>query len=97
MNTLLPAFSGYGIELEYMIVDRKSLSIMPIADKLLHKLSGKYVSEVAHGRLAWSNEIVLHLIELKNSNPEPVIESLPLYSRAKFDASMVSLNFWAQG
>ena len=77
MNTLLPAFSGYGIELEYMIVDRKSLSIMPIADKLLHKLSGKYVSEVAHGRLAWSNEIVLHLIELKNSNPEPVIESLP--------------------
>ncbi len=77
MNAPLPAFTGYGIELEYMIVDRKNLSIMPIADKLLHKLSGKYVSEVTHGRLAWSNEIVLHLIELKNLNPEPAIESLP--------------------
>jgi gamma-glutamyl:cysteine ligase YbdK (ATP-grasp superfamily) len=73
----LPAFSGYGIELEYMIVDREHLSIRPIADKLLHQLSGEYASEVEHGRLAWSNEIVLHLIELKNAHPEPVIESLP--------------------
>ena len=77
MNTVLSAFSGYGIELEYMIVDRKNLSIMPVADKLLHKLSGEYVSEVKCGRLAWSNEIVLRLIELRNDNPETIIESLP--------------------
>ncbi len=72
----LPAFSGYGIELEYMIVDRENLSIRPIADELLHQLSGEYVSEIGHGRLAWTNEIVLHLLELKNAHPEPVIESL---------------------
>ncbi len=78
MKAMLPAFSGYGIELEYMIVDRQSLSILPIADEVLHKLSGKYVSEVECGRLAWSNEFVLHLLELKNADPEQNIESLPV-------------------
>ena len=76
VKAMLPAFSGYGIELEYMIVDRESLSVLPIADEVLHKLSGKYVSEVECGRLAWSNELVLHLLELKNAEPEPDIESL---------------------
>ena len=32
----LHAFGGYGIELEYMIVGRDSLSVLPIADRLLH-------------------------------------------------------------
>ncbi|MDV6345622.1 glutamate-cysteine ligase family protein [Nitrosomonas sp. Is37] len=77
MKAVLPAFSGYGIELEYMIVDRESLSILPIADELLHMLAGEYVTEVECGRLAWSNELVLHLLELKNTHPEPNIESLP--------------------
>lgn len=77
VKRVLPAFSGYGIELEYMIVDREHLSILPIADKLLHILSGEDVSEVECGQIAWSNEIVLHQIELKNAHPEPVIESLP--------------------
>jgi hypothetical protein len=40
MSSALPAFSGYGIELEYAIVDRDTLSVMPIADEFLHKLSG---------------------------------------------------------
>lgn len=77
MKTALPAFSAYGIELEYMIVDRNTLSVLPIADKLLYSLAGDYVSEVNCNRLAWSNELVLHLIELKNLNPESHIESLP--------------------
>ncbi len=77
MKTPLSAFSGYGIELEYMIVDRNTLSVLPIADQLLHSLSGQWVSEVRSGKLAWSNEIVLHLIELKNANPESRLESLP--------------------
>ena len=34
MSLTLPAFSGYGIELEYMIVDRRTLSILPIAEKV---------------------------------------------------------------
>lgn len=88
MKAKLPAFSGYGIELEYMIIDRDSLSILPIADELLHKLAGEYVAEVECGRLAWSNEIVLHQIELKIAHPEPDIESLP----ALFQSEILRIN-----
>ncbi|MCB1977568.1 MAG: glutamate--cysteine ligase [Nitrosomonas sp.] len=77
MKTPLSAFSGYGIELEYMIVDRDTLSVLPVADQLLHSLSGQWISEVKSDKLAWSNEIVLHLIELKNANPEFCLEILP--------------------
>lgn len=76
MSTVLTAFSGCGIELEYMIVDRHTLAVLPVADELLHKLAGEYVCEVSQGALAWSNEVVLHLLELKNSNPDTAMESL---------------------
>jgi len=72
----LPAFAGYGIELEYIIVDRKTLSVVPIADELLRKLTGTFASEARHGQLGWSNELVLHLLELKNIDPQPDISSL---------------------
>jgi carboxylate-amine ligase len=77
MRSVLSAFSGYGVELEYMIVDRKTLSILPIADKVLHRLSGTYASEYQSGELAWTNELVLHLLELKNVEPKPNIDVLP--------------------
>ncbi len=31
----LHLFGGFGIELEYMIVDRETLSVLPVADRLL--------------------------------------------------------------
>lgn len=74
--TPLSAFSGYGIELEYMIVDSDRLSVIPIADKLLRKASGSDGAEVKAGRFAWSNELVLHLIELKNAAPQARLEGL---------------------
>jgi glutamate---cysteine ligase / carboxylate-amine ligase len=73
----LHAFTAYGIELEYMIVDRRTLSVLPVADELLQRGAGKYVSDVERGKFGWSNEIVLHLIELKNTRPDPVLETLP--------------------
>ncbi|MFU8877941.1 MAG: hypothetical protein ACNA7E_07345, partial [Wenzhouxiangellaceae bacterium] len=63
------AFTGYGIELEYMIVDRKTLAVRPIADKLLLDEAGNVANEVAHGELAWSNELVAHVVELKTNGP----------------------------
>ena len=57
MSTPLHAFAGYGIELEYMIVDRDSLSVLPIADELLHSMAGTRVSEFVDGELALSNEL----------------------------------------
>ena len=72
----LHAFAGYGIELEYMIVDRQTLSVMPVADVLLRVASGSNGLDVDRGRFGWSNEIVLHLVELKNIRPEPTLEFL---------------------
>lgn len=67
----LHAFAGYGIELEYMIVDRQTLAVMPIADRLLRD-----VAEVERGKFGWSNEIVLHLVEIKNARPDPSLTPL---------------------
>ncbi|HYD94906.1 MAG TPA: glutamate-cysteine ligase family protein [Noviherbaspirillum sp.] len=74
---LLHAFMGYGIELEYMIVDRDSLSVLPVADKLLQEASGHAGGEVARGRFGWSNELVMHVVEVKNLRPTTSLSLLP--------------------
>lgn len=72
----LTAFSGYGIELEYMIVDRDSLAVLPIADELFRKAVGAWTADVDRGRFAWSNELALHLVEIKNPAPEARLNGL---------------------
>jgi carboxylate-amine ligase len=72
----LHAFAGYGIELEFMIVDRQTLAVMPIADSLLFAAAGGETSDINRGHFGWSNEIVLHLIEIKNIQPDPALEPL---------------------
>jgi gamma-glutamyl:cysteine ligase YbdK (ATP-grasp superfamily) len=67
----LRLFEAVGIELEYMIVDRESLAVRPLADRLLGA-----ESEVVRGPLAWSNELALHLIELKTNGPAPALGGL---------------------
>ncbi len=62
----LHLFEGFGIELEYMIVDSETLNVRAISDKLLQKAAGKIVNEVSRGGIAWSNELVLHVIEFKS-------------------------------
>jgi gamma-glutamyl:cysteine ligase YbdK (ATP-grasp superfamily) len=66
----LHLFQGFGIELEYMIVDKSTLAIQPIADELLKQELGTYGSEFENGLVTWSNEIVLHVMELKSTKPE---------------------------
>ena len=63
MPAALPAFSAYGIELEYMLVDRDTLNIRSIADKLLADLPR------SSGLVDCSNELVNHVIEIKNPVP----------------------------
>jgi len=65
----LGLFEGFGIEIEYMIVDTETLSVRPIADELLKAVAGSYEMEVDRGALCWSNELALHLIELKTNGP----------------------------
>jgi carboxylate-amine ligase len=63
-------FQAYGIELEYMIVDRDTLRIKPIADELIKAETGNYVNDVVNDSVTWSNELVLHVLELKSTRPE---------------------------
>lgn len=72
----LRLFEGFGVELEYMIVDAKTLSVHPVADELLKAVAGDYVSDVEFGDLAWSNELVCHVIEFKTLEPARSLEGL---------------------
>jgi len=65
----LGLFEGYGIEIAYMIVDSEELTVRPISDELLKAVAGSYQMEVDRGDLCWSNELALHLIELKTNGP----------------------------
>jgi carboxylate-amine ligase len=69
MKTPFALFECYGIELEYMIVSRDDLRVLPICDQLLHAVCGAYESEVEMQQLSWSNELVLHVVELKTNGP----------------------------
>ncbi len=68
----LGLFDGYGIELEYMIADRKTLKVRPIADLLLTDKAGELTTDIENGDIDWSNELTAHLIELKCH--EPVVD-----------------------
>jgi carboxylate-amine ligase len=62
--------------LEYMLVDRQSLDVRAIADTILPKAqqAAKASSDVTdiHGAINWSNELALHVIEIKNLRPGPL-------------------------
>ncbi len=73
----LPIFSAYGIELEYMMVDSDTLNPIPVSDKIIKEVAGEYVNEVEQGEIAWSNEVVLHVIELKTNGPVADFDRLP--------------------
>ncbi|MBS1558204.1 MAG: glutamate--cysteine ligase [Bacteroidetes bacterium] len=70
MSQRLHLFQGYGIELEYMVVDQTTLAIKPIVDELLKQELGTIGSDFENGMVTWSNELVLHVIELKSTRPE---------------------------
>jgi gamma-glutamyl:cysteine ligase YbdK (ATP-grasp superfamily) len=75
-DTPLHLFDAMGIELEYMIVDRRDLCVRPVADRVLMAVAGDIVSEIELGPLAWSNELVLHVIELKTNGPVHTLAGL---------------------
>jgi carboxylate-amine ligase len=62
-------FQAFGVELEYMIVDSDTLQVRPVADKLLKHELGYYGADCVRGPVTWSNEMVLHVVELKTSQP----------------------------
>ena len=75
--TDLHLFEGFGVELEYMLVDQQSLNVRPMADQVMYQLTGEYSSEFELGDVAWSNELALHVIELKTNGPAGSLTPLP--------------------
>ena len=76
-------FEVTGIELEYMIVDRETLAPRPIADRLLGP-----DGELDLGPISCSNEIVLHVLELKTNGPVRALAGVA----EQFQASVRELN-----
>lgn len=67
-----PIFSVVGIEIEYMLVDKNTLDVQPKSDLILSGLAGQLVNEIQLGDIAISNELVMHVLELKNNGPKPI-------------------------
>jgi len=72
----LHLFEGFGVEMEYMIVNKESLDVLPVSDALLQRSAGKTVNEVSRYGMAWSNELVLHVIEIKTDGPAASLQGL---------------------
>ncbi len=85
-------FAVYGIELEYMIVDRRTLDVRPVCDALFRAACGQNVSDVEpdgkDGIISWSNELALHVVELKASRPVSSLSGLA----AKFQDHVTRVN-----
>lgn len=62
-------FEAFGVELEYMIVDARSHDVLPITDELIRAECGCVQSEIERGSISWSNELALHVLELKTTRP----------------------------
>jgi len=73
----LHLFQAFGVELEYMLVNRDSLDVLPAADSLLSAQAGE-LSGDAEGLegIDWSNELVLHVLEFKTAGPAPALTGL---------------------
>ena len=76
MKRKLHLFEGYGVELEYMIVDRDTLNVRPICDLLFTKIAGEITSDIERKPISWSNELVNHVVEIKCHEPVDTLVGL---------------------
>lgn len=70
-------FDVFGIEMEYMIAKAGTLEVLPVSDEIIKSKTGDFVSDFENGEIAWSNELVLHVIELKTNGPKASLYALP--------------------
>src|SRR4051812_41206936 len=75
-ETATTPLSSMGIELEYMIVDRATLDVRPLTDRLFRDASGDHIDDIDAGQFGWSKEVVRHVIEIKNPEPVGSLEGL---------------------
>ena len=73
---ILGLFEGFGIEVERMIVHRDDLAVFPVGDRVLAAAGARLGDEVTRGSVRWSNELMLHVIELKTNGPRSSLDGL---------------------
>ncbi len=88
MASRFSLFERFGVELEYMIVRRDDLRVVPWSDRVLVGADGRPVSDVDRGKVTWSNELTAHVIELKTTDPVPNLDG---YADA-FAAEVAEIN-----
>lgn len=76
MSDRLGLFEAYGVEIEMMIVDAETLDVKPICDELISAVAGEPASEIELDDIAWSNELTLHVLELKTNGPAASLHGL---------------------
>ena len=81
-------FEVYGIELEYMLIHKKTFKVAPDVDKLFTKKNGKLTSDIDNEAISWSNELVAHVVELKTNGPTASLENLS----NEFHKNIVEIN-----
>lgn len=72
----LHLFEGYGIELEYIIVKMDTLDVLPVSDEIIRAARGRFANDVENNGMGWSNEFVLHVIEIRNLEPTSSLAGL---------------------
>lgn len=73
---MLSLFQAFGVELEYMILDKDSLRPAPIAESILLDENGQTVQEINLGPIDVSNELATHVLEFKTSKPTADFDQL---------------------
>ena len=67
----------FGVEMEFMIVDRDTLNVLPRADVPLGKdKDGNQLSDVEYDDIGLSNELVSHVLEFKCAHPKSTFDGL---------------------
>lgn len=72
----LGLWEGFGVEIELMIVDRETLDVRPVADRLFSAVGGSEDAEIVTDGIGWSNELALHVLELKTWGPATTLTGL---------------------
>lgn len=95
-------FDCVGIELEYMVVDRGSLNVRSIVDRLFSAVAtdadqastegdDEPPSELRFGPVAWSNELARHVLEFKTAGPATNWQGLSEAFQATVERARVAL------
>lgn len=83
----------FGIEIEYGIVDARTLDPAPYADWLLSEAAGTpRACDFEDGNIGWSNELVNHVLEFKNIAPVSDVEGIvaPLQRNVRHAARLLA-------